>query len=681
MDAGNGEDRDPHSGSEELPRNPIGPQRVGSIGEEAASNIVGGGSGPSGTGLLGSTGTPTDSTHAAANSGLSGSKRSRRHSWVWNHFSINENFKNENGVDIGARAVCHYCDTYYKCKSNNGVGPHGRHLRSKHADKIGDASDSSNFVYSKEKMRHGLALYVAAAEQPFTFVSRNSTRNDTKKAYSEVKKDLISELATVGAIGFTSDMWSGINNRGYICVTAHYIDSSWTLQKKIIAFRLVEFPHDAEQIYESIMGVFRDFEVVDRVYSITFDNHSANSATLPLQQEFDKLCTSLYSLKPKNMNSDVQNRWNSTYLMLKSCQKYSDAISAYVNQRYRPCRGNPLTIADWEIGFEFMKFLKVFYAATVACSGVRYPTSCIVLHHLFNISVNFRKHREHPNFAHACIDMEGKFRKYYEEMPPIFMLAAIMDPRMKLQGVSLLLREIGTNLGITALPSSANVNDLLNIMYAKYESKFRSNASCTTAPLTSSTSTNDEFWDFVSSNLGIGSSTGTSRIELEKYLDLESINVNDRRDFDVLAWWKKNEDKYPVLSIMARDLLTPPVSTVASESAFSAGKRVLDERRSRLAPDILDCLICLKDWEDARLGIQKRSAKDEFRGYFADSDIDISGLKWILWQLMKALNGNMMLPPLQFLAMIGVATYEGHNGNLTLHPFQFSAMMIKGTNI
>ncbi|KAF7129369.1 hypothetical protein RHSIM_Rhsim10G0105800 [Rhododendron simsii] len=174
--------------------------------------------------------------------------------------------------------------------------------------------------------------------------------------------------------------------------------------------------------------------------------------------------------------------------------------------------------------------------------------------------------------------------------------------------------------GITTLPSSANVYDLLTTMYAKYDSKFRSNAACTAAPLTSSRSTNDEFWDFVSSNLG--SSTVTSRIKLDKYLDLEFVDENDRRDFDVLAWWKKNANKYPVLSIMARDLLTPPVSTVASESAFSAGKRVLDERRSRLPPDILDCLICLKDWEDARLGIQKGSAKDEFRGYFADSDID-----------------------------------------------------------
>ncbi|KAF7146197.1 hypothetical protein RHSIM_Rhsim04G0129200 [Rhododendron simsii] len=534
-------DRDPHSdfssSDDELPRNPVAQQGMDSVGEEAASNIVGSGSG---TGPLGSTSAPTNSTPAS--SGPSGSKRSRRRSWVWNHFSINENFMDANGIDIGARAVCNYCDTNYSCISNHGIGQHSRHIRSKHKDKIKGQpftfGDGIRFEY-----------FVQNCLNPsFVKVSRNSTHSDTKKAHSEVKKDLISELASLGAIGFTSDMW---------------------------------------------------------------------------QQEFDKLCASRYNVKPKNMNSDVQTRWNSTYLMLKSCRKYTDAISAFVNQRYRDTP--PLTPDDWKIGFEFMKFLKVFYVATVACSAVHYPISCIVLNHLYNISLNFRNHREQPNFVNACIDMEGKFRKYYEEMPPIFMLAAVMDLRIKLKGVSLLLKEIGTNLGITNLPSSAFVRDLLTTMYAKYVSEFGSNVSCTAAPLTSCTSSNeanDASWSLLDSSLEIGSSTVTARVELSKYLELESINATDRLSFDILAWWEKNEEKYPVLSIMARDLLTPPVSSVASESAFSAGNRVLDERRSRLAPDILDCLICLKDCHDARLGIEKRSAKDEFRGYFADSDIE-----------------------------------------------------------
>ena len=63
----------------------------------------------------------------------------------------------------------------------------------------------------------------------------------------------------------------------------------------------------------------------------------------------------------------------------------------------------------------------------------------------------------------------------------------------------------------------------------------------------------------------------------------------------MLLWWKNNTPKFFIISIMSHDLLTPLASSVASESTFSVGNRVLDERRRRLALDILDCLICLKD--------------------------------------------------------------------------------------
>ncbi|GAY57750.1 hypothetical protein CUMW_181830 [Citrus unshiu] len=56
---------------------------------------------------------------------------------------------------------------------------------------------------------------------------------------------------------------------------------------------------------------------------------------------------------------------------------------------------------------------------------------------------------------------------------------------------------------------------------------------------------------------------------------------------------------------MARDLLTPPASTVASKSTFSTGGRILDEHRSRLSSETLDFLLCLKDWEDAERRVQQ----------------------------------------------------------------------------
>jgi hypothetical protein len=67
--------------------------------------------------------------------------------------------------------------------------------------------------------------------------------------------------------------------------------------------------------------------------------------------------------------------------------------------------------------------------------------------------------------------------------------------------------------------------------------------------------------------------------------------------FDILAWWKAHKEEYPLLSQLARDVLAMQVSTVASESAFSAGGRVLDPFRTRLDPTtMVEALVCTKEW-------------------------------------------------------------------------------------
>ena len=82
--------------------------------------------------------------------------------------------------------------------------------------------------------------------------------------------------------------------------------------------------------------------------------------------------------------------------------------------------------------------------------------------------------------------------------------------------------------------------------------------------------------------------------ELDDYL-------NDRREkFSdesyILVWWRINGNRYKIVSQMAKDVLAIQVSTVASESAFSTGGRILDPFRSSLSPKMVQTLICGKNW-------------------------------------------------------------------------------------
>jgi hypothetical protein len=74
--------------------------------------------------------------------------------------------------------------------------------------------------------------------------------------------------------------------------------------------------------------------------------------------------------------------------------------------------------------------------------------------------------------------------------------------------------------------------------------------------------------------------------------DVETTNAK----FDILNWWKVNSSKFPILAKIARDVLVIPITTVALESAFSIGGRVLDHFRSSLAPRTVEALVCSQNW-------------------------------------------------------------------------------------
>nr|KYP71177.1 Putative AC9 transposase [Cajanus cajan] len=88
--------------------------------------------------------------------------------------------------------------------------------------------------------------------------------------------------------------------------------------------------------------------------------------------------------------------------------------------------------------------------------------------------------------------------------------------------------------------------------------------------------------------------TSSMKTELDYYLEEDNLPITS--DFDILSWWKTNGLKYPTLQAIARDVLAIPITTVASESAFSAGGQILSPNRSRLNHTTVEALMCTKSW-------------------------------------------------------------------------------------
>lgn len=85
-----------------------------------------------------------------------------------------------------------------------------------------------------------------------------------------------------------------------------------------------------------------------------------------------------------------------------------------------------------------------------------------------------------------------------------------------------------------------------------------------------------------------------TKSELDLYLEEKPLNMKE--DLNILQYWKQNANRFVTISALARDLLSVPISTVPSESAFSLSKKTISPCRSSLSPTTVDALSCYEDW-------------------------------------------------------------------------------------
>ncbi|KAJ3707840.1 hypothetical protein LUZ61_011545 [Rhynchospora tenuis] len=289
---------------------------------------------------------------------------------------------------------------------------------------------------------------------------------------------------------------------------------------------------------------------------------------------------------------DVSTRWNSTYLMLELVLELKPAFTRFaaLDKKFPKI----LSDSQWSIMKELVKHLKIFYEATLKLSGTKYPTLNLFFSEFCEVYLSIKRmsSNEYPFIMNMGTQMHAKFDKYWSKGNSLLAIACVLDPRFKLDVVQYYMEELCPDeceniLELCPDECENFISNLKGCMFDLYNEK--------KTDVSSSRTTSDRkagLKDYLQGKKGM---TG-HKTELEEYLDTDRDDASLNDDFDILCWWKMKAPRFPVLAQLPRDILAVPISTVASESAFSSSGRVLSQVRSSLSDKSIEALLCAQDW-------------------------------------------------------------------------------------
>ncbi|XP_055961910.1 zinc finger BED domain-containing protein RICESLEEPER 2-like [Mercurialis annua] len=507
--------------------------------------------------------------------------------------------------------------------------------------------------FNQEDIRKALSYMLIIDELPFRFVegmgfkklmsvacprfhipSRWTVNRDCYQMFLDERLNLKNTLRSGSQrVSITTDTWTSIQRVNYMCVTCHWIDNDWLLHKRIINLVPV-CGHKGDYISKTLENCLLGWGLKN-IFTVTMDNAGNNNTAiaafkkklmswgtdvsrceylhmrciahvinLVVSDGLKEMSSSVKKVRDcvryirnspsrlkkfkdliadaklgtkKSLCLDVATRWNSTYLMLDTACLFQSVFESYEasdeNFRSDMIESIP-NFFDWETVKKFATCLSYFYVTTLRISGSLYVTSNMHFQEICDLSIMLDEMlvNEDIEIVQMGRKMREKFNKYWG--PKLFQtvndkLTSLFVEYQKASVnatssayVSLSQSSEGVSAQTPVLPPPAKKH--MSLMKAKFDIQ----------------------------NKGIESDSRKS--ELEVYLSEATVENDDA--FNILKWWKLNSGRFPILSRMARDILVVPISTVASESAFSTSGRVLDCFRSSLTPRLVEALVCTQDW-------------------------------------------------------------------------------------
>ena len=99
--------------------------------------------------------------------------------------------------------------------------------------------------------------------------------------YVKEKENLYAYFTTINCrFSATMDMWTSNQNKSYMCVTLHWVDENWCIQKRIVNFVHVEGRHTGIKLSETFTELMVKCYVVKKLFSLALDNAAANEVAI-----------------------------------------------------------------------------------------------------------------------------------------------------------------------------------------------------------------------------------------------------------------------------------------------------------------------------------------------------------------------------------------------------------------
>nr|XP_023915248.1 zinc finger BED domain-containing protein RICESLEEPER 3-like [Quercus suber] len=549
-------------------------------------------------------------------------ERGRLKSVAWNHFKKRK-------VDGKDKAECNYCTRLLVGGSKNGTRHLHDHLKICPRKKFKDIRDMKQNIlvrdqhnvdsmagvnayhFDQDESRKELARMIILHEYPlsivdhigfrrystslqplFKMVCRNTIKKDIMGIYDHEREKSMHEIEkNCSRIAITTDMWTSQNKkRGFI-----YVPS----------------PHTKEVLFDVLLQTLLEWNIDRKLSIMIVDNCSTNDAVINII--LDKLQRSTLVMRglmlhmrcaAHVLNFIIQNGLN----VIGSCiEKVRESVGFWTGSTKRR---QQFTDTARQLHIECTKELaldcKTCWNSTylMLSTAIEYRDVFFRLSQWESSYKCIPKKEEWEMASSICERLtlfykvtelfSEKFDCYWNVIHGVMVVANILDPRYKIE---LLEYYFPLIYGDEAENEIQNVRDTCYEMIRDY--------------------TSGRMGREVRKKRG-----GNIKLELEHYL--EDDLMPRTLEFDILARWKSNGPKYPTLQRIARDIIAIPVSTVASESAFSTSGRLQSLQRSKLHAKTVEALMCAQNWLWAEIkglsSIVEGIEANTFQNILDDSD-------------------------------------------------------------